>query len=506
MSTATEFLSTSVKLAKGGFTTTEGAVDLLTTTLNAYGLETSEATKVSDMLIMTQNKGKTTIDELSSSLGRVLPTASAYNVKLQDVSTSMALMTAGGIATAESSTYLKSMLNELAKEGSTVSDILKSKTKKSFSQLMDSGYSLGDVMKILGDSVKNDATAFANLWSSQEAGAGALTILNNGTKAYNETLKEIAGTTGATENAYSKMSNTFETKWAKMKESLNNLAITIGEKVLPLATDLIEKITEKISTTDWDSLSKTLKTIGAVLTPLVTAIATIWGYFKMVSIIKKLQTAFATLNAVMSANPILLIVSLITALVAGFIYLWNTSEDFRNFWIGLWNGIKSVFEAVWNAISTFFTETIPSWFNNFIAFCQGFWQGLTDTFKNAWNSIVAFFTETIPQWIQSIIDWFANLPYQIGYQIGQILASITQFGLNVWNWVTTELPKIIQEIIKWFAELPGNIWNWLVNVINDIGKWGQEMWNKAISAVSNMINNVINWFAQLPRKNLDLVS
>lgn len=130
-----------------------------------------------------------------------------------------------------------------------------------------------------------------------------------------------------------------------------------------------------------------------------------------------LSKAQAVLNAVMSANPIALVIIAITALIAIFVVLWNKCDWFRDFWIGLWEGIKTVFET-------------------------------------AWNTIVTFFTETIPQWIQNVIDWFANLPYMIGYHIGQILASIVQFGINVLNWITTELPQIIQSIINWFAELP----------------------------------------------------
>lgn len=167
-----------------------------------------------------------------------------------------------------------------------------------------------------------------------------------------------------------------------------------------------------------------------------------------------LSKAQAVLNAVMSANPIALVIIAITALIAIFVVLWNKCDWFRDFWIGLWEGIKTVFENAWSGIKTFFTETIPSWFNNFIAFCQGFLAGFTGVLKSTWNAIARFFTETIPQWIQNVIDWFANLPYMIGYLIGQVLGSIVQFGINAWNWVTTDLPQIIQGIIDWFAQLP----------------------------------------------------
>lgn len=101
----------------------------------------------------------------------------------------------------------------------------------------------------------------------------------------------------------------------------------------------------------------------------------------------------------------------------GIIYLWNTNEGFRNALITAWTKIK-------------------------------------ETLVNIFTAIGEFFTVTIPQWIQNVQDWFANLPYNIGFAIGQLLGHIIQFGINAWKWVTTELPKIINGIIDWFKQLP----------------------------------------------------
>ena len=120
------------------------------------------------MLLTTQNLGKTSVDELSSSMGRVIPLAAAYNVSVENLSSGLAVMTANGIATAEATTYTKSMLNELGDTGSTVGKILQQQTGKSFAQLSADGKSLGDVLQILYDSVGGDSTAFAGLWSSVE--------------------------------------------------------------------------------------------------------------------------------------------------------------------------------------------------------------------------------------------------------------------------------------------------------------------------------------------------
>lgn len=167
---AAAFAGTATKLAVGGFTSATTAVDVLTTAINAYGLAASDATQLSDYLITTQNLGKTSVDQLAQSVGKVIPLASAYNVQMDNLSSAYAVLTANGIATAESGTYLKSMLNELGDTGSGVSEVLLNSTGKTFAQLMEQGYSLGDVMAMLGNAVDGDSTAFNALWNSTEAG------------------------------------------------------------------------------------------------------------------------------------------------------------------------------------------------------------------------------------------------------------------------------------------------------------------------------------------------
>jgi len=229
---AVDFVAQANELAVGGFTSTETAVDVLSTAINAYGLEVSQAGKLSDYLITTQNLGKTSVDELSQSIGKVIPLASAYNVEMDNLSAAYAVLTANGIATAETGTYLKSMFTELADTGSDVAKILQNETGMSFSELSSAGYSLGDVLSIIGASVDNDATAFSNLWSSSEAGVGALSLLNAGTEKYNSVLNEMQNSTGAASKAYEFMTNTAEFAEQRMTNSANNLKIAIGDSLL----------------------------------------------------------------------------------------------------------------------------------------------------------------------------------------------------------------------------------------------------------------------------------
>lgn len=230
---AVAFAGQAAKLAAAGFTSTTSAVDILTTALNAYGLSADQADHVSDVLLTTQNLGKTSVDELSSSMGRVIPLAAAYNVSVENLSSGLAVMTANGIATAEATTYAKSMLNELGDTGSTVGKILQAETGKSFAQLNAEGKSLGDVLQILYDSVGGDSTAFAGLWSSVEAGTGALSLASGGADKFNGVLDQMVDSAGATDTAYQTMTDTFQHSMESLQTTAENLSIDLFEAMEP---------------------------------------------------------------------------------------------------------------------------------------------------------------------------------------------------------------------------------------------------------------------------------
>lgn len=249
----------------------------------------------------------------------------------------------------------------------------------------------------------------------------------------------------------------------KAKEVLDNVAeklpdiINFLKEISPLLVSIVAGLTAYKTVLIAISAINFASKIGGMLT----------AFIQLLPAIKSVKDAMLLLNMTFAVNPIVLIVAAIVGLVAGFIYLWNTSEGFRNFWIGLWENIKSAFETVWNAIGTFFTETIPNW-------------------------------------IQNIIDWFTNLPYNIGYAIGEMLGYIIQFGIDCWDWVTTELPKIIQNIIQWFKELPGNIWNWLLNTIQKIKDWISNIKTTVQQKIPEIINSIIQWFKELPQNMLNV--
>lgn len=317
---AAAFAGTATKLAVGGFTSATTAVDVLTTAINSYGLAASDATQLSDYLITTQNLGKTSVDQLAQSVGKVIPLASAYNVQMDNLSSAYAVLTANGIATAESGTYLKSMLSELGDTGSDVSEVLLNSTGKTFAQLMEQGYSLGDVMSMLGDAVDGDSTAFNALWSSTEAGIGALSLFNAGADKYNSVLDSMRTSAGATEKAYSTMADTTDKSKQRMENAFNNLKISVGDVLNPALTQVYEGFTNVFAgMSDFvDEHPAVVAAISAIAVGVGGFTGALAAYNLATTAAKFLTEAF---TATLAANPYVLAAAGIVAVTAAAVTL-----------------------------------------------------------------------------------------------------------------------------------------------------------------------------------------
>lgn len=319
---AVGFVDQANKLSVAGFTSLSNATDIMTTTLNAYGLSAEKVGGISNVLIQTQNLGKTTVDELAGSMGRAISTASAYGIDLQNLSTAYVELTRGGIQTRMATTYLSGMFNELGDASSKVGSIIMSETGASFGELMARGWSLGDVLQILSDTVNGNSEAMMGLWGSQEAGKAANAILTQSVEDFNAVLSqmnaEMAGTTGTTESAYATMTSTSEFIDNQLSNSFTNLGIAIGSDLNPALdeiksgfTKVIERATEFVNEHPQ---------VVAVLTKGAVTLGVVAIAFSGYAIATKIATAAtAAFTAVMNMNPIFLAVTAVTALVAGLV-------------------------------------------------------------------------------------------------------------------------------------------------------------------------------------------
>lgn len=246
-------------------------------------------------------------------------------------------------------------------------------------------------------------------------------------------------------------------------------AVTTISDVTKAVKELDLSLIKSIATFATDTAGKVANTVATTAQTVATKSATV---------------AQRLLNLAMKANPILLIVSLIAMLVTGFITLWNTSEGFRNFWIGLWEKLKAIakpvidwlvnaFTTAWNAIKmvwsvvvAFFTAIwngIKTVFSVVISFFSGIFSGAWNAILTVWNTVVGFFTGIY----NGIIGVFTNIPGKIG-----------EFFTNAWNKITS----VFGNVKQWFQE----------NVIDKITGVFTDLPNKMLQFGKDMINGLKN--------------
>lgn len=274
---AINFVRESTKLANAGFAEAGQSLDLVTTILNSYGLQASEVTKISDILIQTQNLGKVTVGELSTVMGKVIPTAKSLGVNFAQVASGYAIMTAKGVKSAETTTYMNSMLNELGKSGTVASKALKSATGKTFPELIKSGKSVGDVLNIMDGYAKKNKKSLSDMFGSAEAGKAALLLSENSGKDFNSMLDQMNKSSGATQKAFDKTSGTIK---FKLKEALTqgqNALIGFGDVLAPfisLGATALSTVTQ-----GFNNLSKSQKEFIVGAGSLFVATNVILGVF-----------------------------------------------------------------------------------------------------------------------------------------------------------------------------------------------------------------------------------
>lgn len=407
---AIEFVTAEAKLAKGGFTEMGKAVDVVTTALNGYGLSAENATKINDILIATQNAGKTTVDELASSLGQVIPVASASNTTFEELAASYALLTKNGVSTAQSGTYLKSMLSELSKTGSTADKALRSMAGKGFAELKAEGKSVSDVLDMLNEYAAASNVTLKDMFGSTEAGSAALVLAKNSCSDLNEMLELMGESAGSTDSAFEKMSETSGASFAGSLNKLKNTAIELGDTMAPiisLLADLLQKVADAFSNLD-DSQQIAIVTILAVvaaISPLASAIGAVSTAIGFLS--STVLPALGVALDFIAANPIVLLIAAIVALIVAivqfqdeilgglssvdeflqgvFVKDWSESlgiigdllNGFFNAFKGIWDGIKQIFGGIIDFIAGVFTG---NW--------SQAWEGIKSIFKGIFDALV----------------------------------------------------------------------------------------------------------------------
>lgn len=230
---AVDFMRVSALGARAGFTDMSTATDALTTIINAYGMETDRAGAMMDRLIVTQNLGKTTVDEVGKSIGQVIPTAASAGMQIDELLASVASLTASGTQTSAAMTGLKAALSNIikpSKDAFETAYALGLEFNQAHLQAVGWAQFLDEVKEATGGNV----AVMAKLFGSTEALNTVLSLTGNGADKFKESLDSMANSAGATDEAISKIDSTPAAKLEAAVNQLKNAGMELAQGLTPL--------------------------------------------------------------------------------------------------------------------------------------------------------------------------------------------------------------------------------------------------------------------------------
>lgn len=539
---AVNFVTYSTKLAKAGFAESAQTLDVLTTILNAYGLEADEVGRVSDMLIQTQNKGKVTVAELSSVMGKIIPTAKSNGVALEQITAGYAIMTSKGIAAAESTTYMNSMLNELGKSGTTADKALRAAAGKGFKELMAEGKSLSEVLNILQEDAAKGGKSLADVFGSAEAGKAAVTLLSDGVEGFNEQVENMLAASdgiGATQAAFEQMEDTTAARMEKAKNSIANLGVVLGQQLLPVVGTLADKVAgvvtkvSEFAQQNPKAVQTALKAVAAFAGLRVAGLGTKLGFLEIKKGFLGIKTAFESFKALRAAEQlggvaakaggivtkVGPIVAIIAAIGAAIYYVANNLEDVRakiqktfgddglRIFDQIWASITMVGEAFKTAFAGVSTDLFST--------LQQILPTLISTLQTAATSIlpviVQLITQIAPllarlitgilpvlgQLITAVLPVITELIAQLIPVMTQIITSILPVIIDLVNMLLPLVMQIVQAVLPVIIQLLNTLVPVVMQIIQAILPVFIELLNQLMPVIQTIVNSVLPVLVQV---------
>lgn len=537
------------------------------TALRGFGLEASEAGHVADVFARAAADTNAEVGDMGEALKYVAPVANSMGISLEETAAAIGIMSDAGIKGSQAGTTLRGALSRLARPTKAMQDTM--------DNLGVSFYDADGKMKPLKTQVELLKKAFEGLTPEQQQNAlvtlygqeslsGMMALIDKGPDSLGKLTKSLKDSDGAADDMARTMQDNMNSSIEQMFGAFESAAIVIQKILAPSikkVADAISGLVEKFVSAP-ESTQKLVVAIGAIaiaIGPVLYALGMVVKAFQTmkvglgvlgngISLFKKLGSAIGFLT-----SPVGLVIAAVALLVVGFIYLWNTSEDFRNFWIGLWEGIKSAVSSAVEWIQNAWKST-GEWFNNLWKsikegadnvwttiqeapgkaadwiknkwtetkeFFSSIWGGIKEAASSAWKGIVnilAPYVIAIKNVFQPMIDFFTNLWSQIGsiagsaWEIiktavmGPILLLIDFITGNfnqlkedasmLWTTLTTNIQNIVTTfvdiVVGYYTALKDtviNIWNVLTSTIKDV-------WNSFTTWIKETTNNIVNSIKQ----------
>ena len=496
--------------------------DIVTDALTAFGLSAKDSGHFADILAAASSNANTNVSMMGETFKYCAPIAGALGFSAEDTAEAIGLMANAGIKGSQAGTALRTIMNNLSGDvkicGSSIGEVTVATT--------NADGSMRDLSEILADC----RTAFSGLSESEKAAAaeslvgknamsGFLALMNAGEADINKLSSAIDNCDGCAAGMAETMNDNLAGQLTILKSQLQELAISFGELLMPAIRTIvgwIQKFVDWLNSMD-EGTRKVIVTIALVAAAIgpvliivgkvISAIGTIMTIIpKLAGVINAAKGVIAAFNAVCAANPYVLIIAAIVALVAAFIYLWNNCEEFRQFWIDLWESIKEIAIAVWEALKEFFTAaweaiktTAVTVWNAIKDFFTGLWEGIKNIFTTVVNAISTFLTNawnaiknTVTTVFNTIKTFFTTIWNGIKSVITTVVTAISTFLSTAWNGIKTAITTVLNAIKSVVTTVWNGIKTTITNIVNGIKNAVTTAWNNIKSAVSNAANAIKN--------------
>lgn len=496
--------------------------DIVTDALTAFGLSAQDSGHFADVLAAASSNANTNVSMMGETFKYAAPIAGALGFSVEDTAEAIGLMANAGIKGSQAGTSLRTIMTNLSGDvkicGQNIGEVTIATTNADGS-MRDLSDILADCRVAFSGLSESEQAAAAEALVGKNAMSGFLALMNASEGDIDKLSGAIDNCNGAAQNMADIMNDNLEGQLTILKSQLQELAISFGEILLPAVKKIVGWIQGFINVLNSlpDGVKETIVTIALIAAALgpvliivgkvISAIGTIMTIIpKLAGVINAAKGVIAAFNAVCAANPYVLIIAAIVALVAAFIYLWNNCEEFRQFWIDLWEGIKEIAIAVWEALKEFFKAawefiktTAETVWNAIAGFFTGLWEGIKNTFTTVVNAISTFLTtmwntiKTVAETVWNAIStFFTTIWNGIKTVVTTVVTAISSFLTTAWNAIKTTISTVLNTIKSVFETIWNAIKATVTNVVNGIKNTITTVWTNIKNTVTNLVNAIKN--------------
>ena len=492
-------LPTVLNLAAAGDIELASASDMVTDAMSALGMGVDEAGTMVDQMAKTASTTNTSVAQLGEGILTIGATAKSIKGGTAELNTALGILANNGIKGAEGGTHLRNIILSLQNP----TDKAALAMEQLGLQVYDSEGNMRSMNDILGDlnsgmdgmTAAEKSNIIGKIFNKTDLSSVNALLANTGS-TWDDLQKSISDSGGAAGQMADTQLDNLQGQITILKSALEGLAISFGELLMPAIKQIVgwvQKFVDWLNSLD-DGTKKTVVTIAllaAALGPVlivvgkvVSAVGTIMTVVpKIAGVINTVKGAFAALNTTMLANPIVLIVAAIAALVAAFIYLWNNCDGFRQFWINLWENIKQAAITAWEAVKSFLTTAWETIKNT----ATTIFEALKAFFSTIWEGIKLIFS-TVAEVIKTIIVTYFNVYKTI---ITTVFNAIKIVVTTVWNAIKTVIMTVVTAIQTFITTAWNTIKTVISTVVNGIKTIVSGAFNAMWTGITTTVGNIV---------------